>query len=67
MGFRGVVISDICAVVHPEFEKSRSLDLEGVQKVVLDEPTIEEQAKPLLVYRDKAKASAPRACVRVCW
>ncbi|MFY9480139.1 MAG: ATP-dependent Clp protease ATP-binding subunit ClpX [Pseudomonadota bacterium] len=32
--------------------------MEGVQKVVLDEPTIEEQAKPLLVYRDKAKASA---------
>jgi ATP-dependent Clp protease ATP-binding subunit ClpX len=32
--------------------------MEGVQKVVLDEATIEEQAKPLLVYRDKAKASA---------
>lgn len=32
--------------------------MEGVQKVVLDESTIEEQAKPLLVYRDKAKASA---------
>ena len=31
--------------------------MEGVQKVVLDEPTIEEQAKPLLVYRDK-KATA---------
>jgi ATP-dependent Clp protease ATP-binding subunit ClpX len=32
--------------------------MEGVQKVVVDEATIEEQAKPLLVYRDKAKASA---------
>ncbi len=32
--------------------------MEGVQKVVLDESTIEEQAKPLLVYHDKAKASA---------
>jgi ATP-dependent Clp protease ATP-binding subunit ClpX len=31
--------------------------MEGVQKVVLDESTIEEQAKPLLVYRDK-KATA---------
>ena len=31
--------------------------MEGVQKVVLDEPTVDEQAKPLLVYRDK-KASA---------
>jgi len=32
--------------------------LEGVQKVVLDESTIEENAKPLLVYREQAKASA---------
>ena len=32
--------------------------MEGVQKVVLDDSTVEEQAKPLLVYRDKAKASA---------
>ncbi|MDE2400836.1 MAG: ATP-dependent Clp protease ATP-binding subunit ClpX [Burkholderiales bacterium] len=31
---------------------------EGVQKVVLDEPTIDENAKPLLVYREQAKASA---------
>ncbi len=31
--------------------------LDGVQKVVLDEHTIEENAKPLLVYREK-KASA---------
>lgn len=31
---------------------------EGVQKVVLDEATIEENAKPLLVYREQAKASA---------
>src|SRR5574343_446694 len=31
---------------------------EGVQKVVLDESTIEENAKPLLVYREQAKASA---------
>ena len=31
--------------------------MEGVQKVVLDEATVEEQAKPLLVYRDK-KATA---------
>ncbi len=32
--------------------------LEGVVKVVLDEHTIEENAKPLLVYREQAKASA---------
>jgi ATP-dependent Clp protease ATP-binding subunit ClpX len=32
--------------------------LEGVQKVVLDENSIEENAKPLLVYREQAKASA---------
>jgi ATP-dependent Clp protease ATP-binding subunit ClpX len=31
--------------------------MEGVQKVVLDEATVDEQAKPLLVYRDK-KATA---------
>ena len=31
---------------------------EGVQKVVLDESTIEENAKPLLEYREQAKASA---------
>jgi ATP-dependent Clp protease ATP-binding subunit ClpX len=31
---------------------------EGVQKVVLDESTIEDNAKPLLVYREQAKASA---------
>jgi ATP-dependent Clp protease ATP-binding subunit ClpX len=32
--------------------------LDGVAKVVLDEHTIEEEAKPLLVYREQAKASA---------
>ncbi|HZE92779.1 MAG TPA: ATP-dependent Clp protease ATP-binding subunit ClpX [Rhizobacter sp.] len=32
--------------------------LDGVVKVVLDEHTIEENAKPLLVYREQAKASA---------
>ena len=32
--------------------------MEGVEKVVLDESTIEENAKPLLVYREQAKASA---------
>ncbi len=32
--------------------------LEGVSKVVIDEPTIEDQAKPLLVYREQVKASA---------
>ena len=31
---------------------------EGVQKVVVDESTIEENAQPLLVYREQAKASA---------
>ena len=31
--------------------------MEGVAKVVLDEQTIEEEAKPLLVYR-ASKASA---------
>ena len=31
---------------------------EGVVKVVLDEHTIEDEAKPLLVYREQAKASA---------
>ena len=33
-------------------------NLDGVAKVVLDEHTIEEEAKPLLVYREQAKASA---------
>ena len=32
--------------------------LDGVVKVVLDEHTIEENTKPLLVYREQAKASA---------
>jgi ATP-dependent Clp protease ATP-binding subunit ClpX len=32
--------------------------LDGVAKVVLDEHTIEEEGKPLLVYREQAKASA---------
>ena len=32
--------------------------LEGVEKVVVDESTINEQTKPLLVYREQAKASA---------
>ena len=32
--------------------------LAGVAKVVLDEHTIEDDAKPLLVYREQAKASA---------
>ncbi|WP_374317516.1 ATP-dependent Clp protease ATP-binding subunit ClpX [Aquabacterium sp.] len=31
---------------------------EGVQKVVIDDSTIEDNAKPLLVYREQAKASA---------
>ena len=33
-------------------------NLDGVAKVVVDEHNIEEGTKPLLVYRDKAKASA---------
>ena len=33
-------------------------NLDGVAKVVVDEHTIEEEAKPLLVYREQAKASA---------
>ena len=32
--------------------------LSGVAKVVLDEHTIEDDGKPLLVYREQAKASA---------
>ena len=32
--------------------------LDGVAKVVLDEHTIEDEAKPLLVYREPAKSSA---------
>ena len=32
--------------------------LDGVAKVVLDEHTIEDDAKPLLVYREQSKASA---------
>ncbi|WP_140631297.1 ATP-dependent Clp protease ATP-binding subunit ClpX [Methylibium rhizosphaerae] len=32
--------------------------LDGVAKVVVDEHTIEEHTKPLLVYREQAKASA---------
>ncbi|MDO9278473.1 MAG: ATP-dependent Clp protease ATP-binding subunit ClpX [Polaromonas sp.] len=31
---------------------------EGVQKVVVDESTIDDNTKPLLVYREQAKASA---------
>jgi ATP-dependent Clp protease ATP-binding subunit ClpX len=33
-------------------------NLDGVAKVVVDEHNIEEDAKPLLVYREQAKASA---------
>jgi ATP-dependent Clp protease ATP-binding subunit ClpX len=32
--------------------------LDGVAKVVLDEHTVEDEAKPLLVYREQSKASA---------
>src|SRR5436305_662522 len=32
--------------------------LDGVAKVVLDEHTVEDDAKPLLVYREQSKASA---------
>jgi ATP-dependent Clp protease ATP-binding subunit ClpX len=32
--------------------------LEGVEKVVLDEQTIDGKTKPLLVYREQTKASA---------
>ena len=32
--------------------------LDGVAQVVIDEHIIEENAKPLLVYREQAKASA---------
>ena len=32
--------------------------LDGVAKVVLDEHTIQDEAKPLLVYREPAKFSA---------
>jgi ATP-dependent Clp protease ATP-binding subunit ClpX len=32
--------------------------LDGVAQVVVDESAIEEGAKPLLVYREQAKASA---------
>jgi len=32
--------------------------LDGVAKVVIDEHNIEDGAKPLLVYREQAKASA---------
>jgi ATP-dependent Clp protease ATP-binding subunit ClpX len=32
--------------------------MDGVAKVVLDEHTIDEHSKPLLVYREQAKASA---------
>lgn len=32
--------------------------LDGVAKVVIDEHTIDDQSKPLLVYREQAKASA---------
>jgi ATP-dependent Clp protease ATP-binding subunit ClpX len=31
--------------------------LEGVEKVVVDEATIEEGAKPLLIYADQQKVS----------
>ena len=32
--------------------------LDGVAQVVIDEHIIEENSKPLLVYREQAKASA---------
>ena len=32
--------------------------LDGVAQVVIDEHIVEENAKPLLVYREQAKASA---------
>jgi ATP-dependent Clp protease ATP-binding subunit ClpX len=32
--------------------------LDGVAKVVVDEHIVEDGAKPLLVYREQAKASA---------
>jgi ATP-dependent Clp protease ATP-binding subunit ClpX len=32
--------------------------LDGVAKVVVDEHTIDEGGKPLLVYKEQAKASA---------
>ena len=32
--------------------------MDGVAKVVVDENTIEDNGKPLLVYREQAKASA---------
>ena len=33
-------------------------NLDGVTKVVVDEHIVEEGGKPLLVYREQAKASA---------
>jgi ATP-dependent Clp protease ATP-binding subunit ClpX len=36
----------------------RPAHLDGVAKVVIDEHIIEDGAKPLLVYREQAKASA---------
>jgi len=36
--------------------------LDGVAQVVIDEHIIEENAKPLLVYREQAKASAWSRC-----
>ena len=43
------------ALIDTMFDLPR---LDGVAKVVLDEHNIEEDAKPLLVYREQAKASA---------
>ena len=36
LGFRGVIQSNICEVVHSELEQLRSLDLSGIQKVAED-------------------------------
>ena len=38
--------------------------LDGVAKVVLDEHTIEEEAKPLLVYREQARPAPERPAFR---
>ncbi|MFY7863635.1 ATP-dependent Clp protease ATP-binding subunit ClpX [Roseateles sp.] len=55
IGARGLRSIMELALIDTMFELPA---LDGVAKVVLDEHTIDENAKPLLVYREQAKASA---------
>ena len=53
-----VCLTSVMSLVAILFELSSVKHLDGVAKVVIDEHIIEDGAKPLLVYREQAKASA---------